>query len=75
MPRGKAEVGAMRGSEMTMRETPVSVLTAHTAPLVESATSTVVGFSVVIPFKNSASGSVAVSLISGVSQPGGKATW
>ena len=58
-----------------MREVPVSMLTAQTTPFVESATRTVDGFRVVMPFRNSASGRVAARDISGTSlQFGGKAT-
>lgn len=74
IPSGKAGVGRKRGLEIAMREVPVSMFTAQTTPFAESATRTVVGFRVVMPFRNSASGRVAVNLMSGVSQLGGKET-
>ena len=66
IPRtGSANVGAIRGSRMAIREAPVVVSIAQTAPKVESEASKVVGLSVVRPLRNKASSTVAVRLMSG----------
>lgn len=66
MPSGKAGVGRISGSEIAIVEVPVSISTAQTTPFVESATRTVVGERVVMPFRNSAEGRVAVREMFGV---------
>ena len=62
---GMSVAGSMRLSCSTIREAPLVVSMAQTAPRVESEASKVVGLSVTRPLRNTAFSTTAVTLISG----------
>ncbi len=71
---GFAGVGAIRGSLITMRETPVVISMAQTTPKVESEASKVVGLSVMRPLRKTAFLTAAAMLIAGGPRVRGKWT-